>query len=104
MKGAVQGAATATARTPVKKAPKGPERCVRPSPKVIVPTSKTPDKFRPTAKINSAKPRHRDGLLQLEAPAHGRAALAQQHDDDTEYQEAQDRAGTIGESLRALAS
>src|SRR6185369_9661032 len=56
MKGAVQGAATATASTPVKKAPNGPERCARLSPTVIEPTSNTPDKFKPTAKISKAKP------------------------------------------------
>ncbi len=56
MKGAVQGAATATASTPVKNAPKGPERCASLSPTVIDPTSNTPDKFKPTAKINKAKP------------------------------------------------
>ena len=56
MNGAVQGAATATARTPVKNAPSGPERAARLSPMVIEPTSNTPERLRPTAKINSAKP------------------------------------------------
>ena len=84
MKGAVQGAATATANTPVKNAPKGPVRWARLSPTVTEPTSNTPDRFRPTAKISKRKTRHGDGILQLESPAHRLAALAQQHDDQAE--------------------
>ena len=56
MKGAVQGAATATASTPVKKAPVTPAARARLSPTVTEPNSNTPDKLRPTAKISSAKP------------------------------------------------
>ena len=55
MKGAVQGAATATARTPVKKAPTAPLREARPPPIVTEPNSNRPDRFSPTPKIRSAK-------------------------------------------------
>ena len=56
MKGAVQGAATATASTPVKNAPTAPERDARLSPTVTEPNSNTPERFKPTAKISSEKP------------------------------------------------
>ena len=64
MKGAVQGAATATAKTPVKNAPREPLRFARLSPSAfarlspsaIEPTSKTPERLRPTAKIKRANP------------------------------------------------
>src|SRR3569833_236240 len=56
MKGAVQGAATATASTPVKKAPTAPLRDANPPPAVMEPTSNRPERLRPTAKTSSAKP------------------------------------------------
>ena len=52
----VQGAATATASTPVKKAPRLPPRDASPSPAVMEPISNRPDRLRPTAKTRSAKP------------------------------------------------
>src|SRR4029079_7789828 len=56
MKGAVQGAATAAANTPVKNAPVMPLRPARPPPAVTLPTSNTPDRLRATANTSSAKP------------------------------------------------
>ena len=63
MKGAVQGAATTTASTPVKKAPAPPgRRDSRPpappsaNPCAAMPTLNTPDRFRPTASISRASP------------------------------------------------
>ena len=50
MKGAVQGVATTAASTPVKKLPARPSRAARfePMPVMLPPTSKKPDRLRPT--------------------------------------------------------
>ena len=59
MKGAVQGAATTTARIPVKKAPTPPGRRASgpdPAPCRPAPMWKTPDRFRATASISRASP------------------------------------------------
>ena len=52
MKGTVQGVATMTASTPVKKAPVVPPRAARlwPIPAKRPPISNTPERFRPTTK------------------------------------------------------
>ena len=52
MKGAVQGAATTTARAPVKAAPARPSLEARPAPTpwTEVPISNTPERLRPTTK------------------------------------------------------
>ncbi len=52
MNGAVQGVATITASTPVKKAPVAPPRETRPwpTPARRPPTSNTPERLRPTTK------------------------------------------------------
>ncbi len=76
MKGAVQGAATATANTPVKKAPIGPDRCARLSPKVTEPTSKHAGKIETHSENQQRKTRHGDRLLQLKTPAHRVTTLA----------------------------
>ena len=58
MKGAVQGAATTTASTPVKKAPAEPGRRDRgPDPAFCnpAPTWKTPDRFSPTSSMTRAR-------------------------------------------------
>src|SRR3954469_1194203 len=56
MKGAVHGAPTAAASTPVKNAPVRPLRLARPSPAVMELTSKRPERLSPTANTSSAKP------------------------------------------------
>src|SRR5260221_1901622 len=56
MKGAVQGAATATASTPVKNAPDSPPRRTSPSPAVMEATSNRPERLSPTANTSSANP------------------------------------------------
>ena len=56
MKGAVQGVATTTASTPVKKLPVSPPRSASPLPADArrPPTSNTPDRFRPIANSSVA--------------------------------------------------
>jgi hypothetical protein len=51
-------------------------RFARLSPSAIEPTSKTPDRLRPTAKIKRENPATATWVLQLEAPAHRGAALS----------------------------
>ena len=60
MKGAVQGAATATASTPVKKAPVQPPRAASPSPAVMEPTSNSAGEIEAHREHQQRKARHRD--------------------------------------------
>ena len=83
MKGAVQGVATITASTPVKKEPERPDRpaSAPPIPAKRPRISNRPAKFSPISTMRYGHEQDEDRLLELEAPA-GRlpgAAHRQQH-------------------------
>ena len=63
MKGAVQGVATSTASSPVKKLPVCPPRIASPCPVPASrpPTSNTPDRFNPTANSSQLIPATKAG-------------------------------------------
>ena len=69
MKGAVQGAATATASTPVKKAPGKPLARGQPLARRDAADFEQAREIEPHREHQQRKARHRDGRLQLEAPA-----------------------------------
>jgi hypothetical protein len=81
MKGAVHGAATATANTPVKKAPARPRFCVH------LKHARQVERHR---KYKKGKACDRNGRLQLKPPTDGAAAGAQQLDGKAQRHKTQD--------------